>query len=263
MANWQKLFLKFMKQIIVVLLVCYIISIGLLAYFQRSFIYLPSADINHGLKEIAVDVENAKLKIIVLNEGHENAILYFGGNAEGVYANSDNFLEHFKDYTIYLVNYRGYGGSSGEPSEESIYDDALLIYDKLTSKHKNISIIGRSLGSGVATYVSSKRNVRKLILITPFDSIENIAKEKFPFYPIELILSDKYDSIDRAKYIKAKTLILMAKNDTLIPNKNSIKLYNAFALLKAQKQIFNGVGHNDIQMADGYFFAIEKFLKID
>lgn len=263
MAYWQKLFLKLTKQIVVLILICYIISIGLLTYFQRSFIYLPSADINHGLKEIAVNVEDTKLKIIVLNEGHENAILYFGGNAEGVYANSDNFLEHFKDYTIYLVNYRGYGGSGGEPSEQYIYDDALLVYDQLTSKHKNISIIGRSLGSGVATYVSSKRNVKKLILITPFDSIENLAKEKFPIYPIGLILLDKYDSISRAKYIKAQTLILMAKNDTLIPNENSIKLYNAFMPSKIHKQIFNGFGHNDIQMADGYFFAMERFLKVD
>jgi hypothetical protein len=116
------------------------------------------------------------------------------------------------------------------------------------------------LGSGVATYVAANRDIEKLILITPFDSIQAVAQEKFPIYPMQLMLFDKYDSIARARDIKAQTLFLIAEDGTLVPNENSLKLYDAFAPKKVQKEIFKGYNHNNIQLAPLYYKKMQQFL---
>jgi uncharacterized protein len=248
------------KRIALILAISYISAGILLMIFQRSFIYFPQEANNPGLKEMVLKDKKEKIKILVSNEGCEDAILYFGGNAEAVYVYYDNFAHNFKNRTVYLVNYRGYGGSSGTPSEAALYEDALLAYDTLKSKHKNIAVIGRSLGSGVATYVAAKRDVKKLILVTPFDSVEAVAQAQFPIFPIAWMLLDPYDSIGRAKEIKAQTLLLIAGDDTLIPNENSMRLYNAFLPSQVHKQRFQGFGHNDIQSASRYYLAMKEFL---
>ena len=88
-----------------------------------------------------------------------DAIIYFGGNAESMAQSSDEIARQFPAFTVYLMDYRGYGRSTGEPSEEGLYSDALKLYDTMKSKYESISIGGRSLGSGIAVYVASQRKV--------------------------------------------------------------------------------------------------------
>lgn len=256
----KKTTIRFVKIIAVLSVVFYATSMGLLGYFQRSFLYFPTPPIHHGMKEITVDVKDASLKVIVLNEGHENAIVYFGGNGETVALNTPDFEKQYKDYTVYLVNYRGYGGSSGSPTEKALYDDALLIYDRFKQYHKEIAVFGRSLGSGVATYVASQRNVKKLVLITPYDSVQSIAEERFPIYPISWVLLDKFDSIQRAPDIHSDVLILMGDQDEVISNQHSIRLAKAFPKNEVVIERFSGVGHNNIHEAQRYFSLIKSFL---
>ncbi|WP_428738287.1 alpha/beta hydrolase [Sulfurimonas sp.] len=259
--RYKQTLFKILKYSILITIGVYISTAVLLTYFQRSFIYFPSKAVKHGLKEIVLQNHGEHLDIISSKQQFENAILYFGGNAEAVYANYNDFSHYFKNETFYLVNYRGYGGSSGIPTEKALYEDALLIYDTLKTKHKNITVIGRSLGSGVATYLASKRRVNKLILITPFDSLKAVAKIHFPFYPVELMLFDTYNSIARVKDINAKTLILIAREDKIIPQQNSLNLNNTFEATKVDKKILKGYGHNDIQLAPKYYTYIQEFLK--
>ena len=92
------------------------------------------------------------------------------------------------------MDYRGYGFSTGVSTEATLYRDALKLYDSVKSKHTRISLGGRSLGTAVATYVAAYREVSKLALITPFDSIVNVAQGKYPVYPVHLLLHDTFDS---------------------------------------------------------------------
>lgn len=260
MPKIRLLLLKLLKRLALFIVILYF-SIGiLLVVSQRSLLYFPSKAINHPFKEIKFQNKDVALRLIASNENAKDAIIYFGGNAEAVYASHDDFSHYFKTRALYLLNYRGYGGSRGTPREKELYEDALLIYDALHLKHKNITLIGRSLGSGVATYVAANRDIEKLILITPFDSIQAVAQEKFPIYPMQLMLFDKYDSIARARDIKAQTLFLIAEDDTLVPNENSLKLYDAFAPQKVQKEIFKGYNHNNIQLAPLYYKKMQQFL---
>lgn len=144
------------------------------------------------------------------------------------------------------MNYRGYGGSTGSPTEAGLYADAIALYDQVKPQHKNISIIGRSLGSGVATYLGTNREVQKMALVTPYDSVTNVAQATFPMYPMSLLLNDKYDSVSRAQEIESKIMLIIAESDEMIPRKHSTNLGNALkeANVDVAIELLRGVTHN-------------------
>lgn len=243
------------------LLLFYILVGLLLFFFQRNFLYFPTEKIPHKYDMENIVNENETIEVILLNKGKDEAFLYFGGNAEPVIYNDADFLREFPSYTIYLFNYRGYGGSSGKPTEKGIYSDALVLFDKIKKNHSKISLIGRSLGTGVATYLASIRPIEKLVLITPFDSIKNVAQSKFLIYPMFLLLKDKYDSISRVNKITAKTIAVVAEYDEVIPTKHAFKLIKKFPKDQITVKIIKGSGHNDISERPEYYDCLKAFLK--
>ena len=246
--------------ILKLLLLIYLIIGAILYSKQRDILYYPSPAPQKSFDELNIENDAGVIKVFVLNRGHKNAIIYFGGNAESVGYSADNFAKNFPNHTIYLVNYRGYGESSGTPTEEKLYSDALLVYDKIRKYNADIHVIGRSLGSGVATYLASKRPVNRLILVTPFDSIESVAQNKFPIYPMSILLKDKYKSIDRVSEITAhQTLIVIGEKDEVIPNEHSQRLHNAFVVSKVKSLSLHS-GHNDIQLDERYYEEMNRFI---
>ncbi|WP_415406400.1 alpha/beta hydrolase [Sulfurovum sp. CS9] len=238
------------------------ITFGILLFInQRDILYAPTAKTNHVFDEVIFHNDKESISVIVVNDKKEKAILYFGGNGDTIARSAFAFDRFFPDHTVYLVNYRGYGGSSGEPSEKGIYSDALAIFDQIRSKHNDISVLGRSLGSGVSTYLASKREFEKLVLITPYDSAQSMVQERFPMYPMSILLKDKYDSVGRVKDIKSKTLILIAGDDNVILMKHTKQLIEAFPSLKVEVKIIEGVGHNTILRDDRYYHALQKFMQ--
>lgn len=238
-------------------------AVGFILFLaQKKFIYFPSQPISHNYKSIDIENENFNINVIVLNsdKSSSKAIIYFGGNAETVAYNANDFIKEFPDYIVYLVNYRGYGRSTGSPDEKGIYSDALKVFDSIDVKPENIVLIGRSLGSGVATYVASKRRISKLVLITPFDSIQSVAQSKLFLYPMSILLTQKYLSAERVKHIKSKCLILIAANDEVIPFKNSIKLVNVFPKNQITYKVLKNTGHNNIHNDLSYYKFIKDFL---
>ena len=242
------------------LLVIYV-AIGTYLYVeQRSYLYHPTPKVGHHHKRMTLENEQEKISIIVLNEGHSNAILYFGGNAESMADSSDYISRQFPEFTVYLMEYRGYGFSTGKASEKVLYQDALKLYDQVKQQHKRISVGGRSLGTAVATYVASYREVSKLALITPFDSIVNVAQDRYPIYPVHLLLHDKYDSKSRVSLIKAKTFIVIAENDKVIPLQRTQKLIEAFPETQVQVDMIKNRGHGDISSDARYYKIMQDFI---
>lgn len=237
------------------------VGMGLYLYLaQKSLIYYPTSYITAEYKNMTMHNDGESINVIVSNEGKKSAIIYFGGNAEAMAITIDNISSVFPDFTLYLMDYRGYGRSTGEASEEALYSDALKLYDTIQSKHENIAMGGRSLGSGIATYVASKREVSKLALITPYDSIVSVAQGQFPLYPAALILHDKYDSISHIKEIKAQTLVLMAEKDRIIPKVHTQKLINAFDSEQLNVVTIKNRGHNDISSDEMYYKTMQDFV---
>ena len=237
------------------------VGIGVLLYsFQKELLYHPTPNVKIEYPQIVLHQEDAEVVVYVLNEGHENAILYFGGNGESMAQSADYIAQQFPNFTSYLMDYRGFGSSTGVPSEKALYKDALALYDAVVKKHKRISIGGRSLGSGIATYVAAHRKVSKLALITPYDSIVAVAQEKYPLYPVSLLLKERYDSLSRVKDIKAKTFIVMAENDSVIPKAHTQKLIDAFPLEQLSLSVIKNRGHIDISSDKIYYKIMQDFI---
>lgn len=250
-----------MKTIFLLLVIGYLVSCILLFVFQRSFIYYPQpAGEIGGVAEISFAHENQSLNGWVLNKGQSRALIYYGGNAESIENNIDFFRRAMPGYTVYLIPYRGYGKNAGAPTEKKLYADALFVFDQIKIQHDNITLMGRSLGSGIATYVAVKRSIHKLLLITPFDSVENIAKKHFPFFPVSLLVTDKYLSHNRAPDIKVPTLVLIAENDQIIPKEHTEELVTKLNPELLTKAVISEAEHNDISMYPEYLEAIVQFV---
>jgi pimeloyl-ACP methyl ester carboxylesterase len=227
---------------------------------QRAFLYLPTAETRiPGVQSLNLATAGASLKIWRIGSG-EPAVIYFGGNAEDVAFNIPQFTEFFRERSVYLVNYRGYGGSTGKPTEAHLFADALAVYDAVRAQHQSISVIGRSLGSGVAVYLASVRPVAKLVLITPYDSILNIARRNFPTFPVSLLLQDKFESAARAGAISAPTLVMLAHHDEVIPRANSEALIAALSQAPVKVEVISNSDHNSISADGRYWKRVQEFL---
>ena len=246
--------------IVALALIGYLTACLALYLKQRSFLYYPTEKVDHPFKIEVFENHGERVEVIVANEGKENAVLYFGGNAEIVAYHGVELRDKLPDFTVYLVNYRGYGGSSGSPSEGALLDDALIIYDRIVERHSSVDIVGRSLGSGVATHVASARPVEKMVLITPYDSIRAIGQSQYPFFPVGLILKDHFDSASRVSEVNAETLVVLAENDQVIPLESSERLIAKFSDDLVQTVTIKGANHNDVTDTDIYYELLGEFL---
>jgi pimeloyl-ACP methyl ester carboxylesterase len=188
-------------------------------------------------------------------------ILYFGGNAEDVLYTA-NVASNIDARAVVVVNYRGYGGSTGEPSQKALYDDGLAIYDYAIKRGvpaEHIVVMGRSLGSGVASMLAGARPVRAAILITPFDSLAAVAAGHYPFLPVRLLLRHPFPSSDWARRTRAPALFLAADSDNVVPAARAQKLFQVWAGPK-QIHVLPQTGHNDIESHPDYYRLINEFL---
>lgn len=205
--------------------VVYLCACVALFVFQRSFIYFlqPGKPVD----PITLPVADAHVVASTHMKETPKALIYFGGNAEDVALNLPDLIAAFPNRAIYLLHYRGYGASSGKPSEKALFQDALALFDEVHPRHAQITVMGRSLGSGVAMYVAAHRPIERLFLITPFDSLAAVAAEHYPMFPVRWLLRDKFESLKYAPQVTAPTLILAAQNNEVVPSANTeaLKLY--------------------------------------
>ncbi|MEM9057079.1 MAG: hypothetical protein AAGD86_06360, partial [Pseudomonadota bacterium] len=208
---------------------------------------------------LRLDTGEAALKLWQVGGGRPNAVVYFGGNAEDVSTSVDELGAALPEHALYAVHYRGYGGSSGTPSEQGLYHDALVVFDYVAERHETVAVIGRSLGSGVATKVAVERDVERLVLVTPFDSISRLAQARFPWLPIGLLLKHRFDSLGRAAAVHCPTLVIVATDDEVIPRKHTDALVSALNNTAPTVVELHGEGHNTVSAAPRYATALADF----
>jgi len=252
--------MKWITLLLLALLIAYLLAALFLYLKQRRMLYFPSAPVEHTYPSMILENQGEKITVTITNPGQDKALLYWGGNGEAVAAGAEVFAKALPGYTTYLVDYRGYGRSTGTPTEAGLLSDALALYDHIQPKHQSISLFGRSLGTGVASYVASEREADKLVLITPYDSIESIARDRYPIFPLSLLVKDKYDSLSRVPKIKAHTLILIAEHDTVVPKQHAYKLAAAFPKAQVEVHEIAGAHHNDIAQTAAYHQLLDQFL---
>jgi len=187
-------------------------------------------------------------------------LIYFGGNAEEVSWLAST-AGQYAGWSLLMFNYRGYGRSEGKPGEAELFADALQIYDYAARRAGagRVAVMGRSLGSGVAVYLATQRPVAGVILVSPYDSLESVARGLYPFLPIGLMLKHRFDSLSRAPGIKAPLLCLVASGDRVIPRPHSERLYAAWGGPKQWREI-RPADHDSLAGEPDYWRAIAAFL---
>ena len=187
---------------------------GQLLFFPRAP-YLPHYEKiskNPSLQNIQIHTEDGNILDGWMQKGEDKSytVLYFGGNGD----ETSYFVEkyNYKYANIVSFNYRGYAYSTGKPSEKALLADALTEYDYLTKTLKmspeKIIVMGRSLGTGIATYLASQRKVQSVILITPYDSVESVAQESYFFLPVSLLITNPFRSYTYAPVQKNRLLCI-------------------------------------------------------
>jgi uncharacterized protein len=239
----------------------YIIMCCVLYVMQDRLLYFPTPEWHSaGATALFVDSGGTRLKVWQLHGNARRALIYFGGNAEDVAAKISEFDTLFPDRAVYLVHYRGYGGSAGTPSESRLIADARAIFDSLRPRHEQIAVMGRSLGSGVAAALATGRPVVKIILVTPYDSIALVAADHFGWAPVRWLVKDSYDSAGRMKDVRVPVLVLIAARDDVILRPRSDALVAAIPSTLRHVKVFPNATHNDINLQPGYRESMREFL---
>ena len=194
---------------------------------QRRLVYFPDATrADPAATDFSFERDGVVLRGWTVNPGRAQAIVYFGGNAEAIEGNREAFAHWLPGHTVYLVAYRGYGASDGAPSRAALLDDALALFDHVQSRHPGapVGVIGRSLGSGVASHVASRRPVQRLVLVTPFDRLGAVAASHYPWLPVRWLLREDYDSVAALRGYRGALLVVRAGRDEVIPPANTDRL---------------------------------------
>jgi pimeloyl-ACP methyl ester carboxylesterase len=191
---------------------------ALLSPVARRLVYPGAATrIPPERTDLELRVDGVTLRGWEVNPGRDRALVYYGGNGEGLDWLVPELGARFPDHTSYLVAYRGYGASGGTPSEPSLTTDALAVHDHAVERHPGgVDVVGRSLGSGVAMQVAVRRPVQRLVLITPFDSLVATAADLFPWLPVRHLLRDRWDSAAVAHRLRAEVLVVRAGRDAVV-----------------------------------------------
>lgn len=235
-------------------LACFYLGLcALLFLFQRSLLYFPQPrSAGEGATTITLAVDGAQVLVTARPRAGPDALVYFGGNAEDVSLNLQDLSQAFPEHALYLLHYRGYGGSTGTASEAALFADAIALFDKVRGEHQNIVAVGRSLGSGVAVHLASVRPVSRLVLVTPYNSVQELASRQYPYVPVRWLLKDKFESWKYAGQVSVPTLLVMAEHDEMIPRASTEALHRSFRPGIASLKVVAGAGHNTISESREY-----------
>ncbi len=244
---------------------------------EKSFIYYPEKKMIATPEQAGLPFEDLYLltedgiKInawFVPYKGSDRGLLWFHGNAGNISHRVDLIqrLHHELKVNIFIIDYRGYGKSEGEQSEEGITKDARAAYDTLLSRKeinpRQIFIFGRSLGSAVAVQLATESQAAGLILEAPFTSIREMVQVTAPWFPFKERLKTQYNSLNKIKQVHMPLLIMHGDQDKIIPFEQGQRLFEAANSPKTFHMI-SGADHNNSYIVGGhaYFEAIAQFIE--
>ncbi|MBO3100116.1 alpha/beta hydrolase [Gelidibacter pelagius] len=262
-----------LKKVLLFLVALYLMIGASLYLLQEKILFLPTVlpqdyqyEFNHPFEEVFLKTEaDAVINAIHFKiENPKGVILYFHGNA-GDLSRWGTIAEVFvnMDYDVLIMDYRTYGKSTGKLSEAAFYKDAQHCYDYLKASYSDskITLYGRSLGTGIATYLASKNKAKQLILETPYYSMVDVAKSRFPFLPVEKLLQYKFPTNEFITSVECPIVVFHGTDDGVVPFESGKKLFDIAPKLQATFVEIEGGGHNDLINFKVYRNGIEEALK--
>lgn len=244
----------------IIVLVGYGGLIALLYLAQRSLQYFPetfrTAPAEAGMPEAQETILDAAdgVRLVAWHvppRDEKPVVLYFHGNGGSLRYRVDRYRALIQDGTgLLALSYRGYGGSTGGPSEPGLIIDAETAHAFAAARYpaERIVLWGESLGSGVAVAIAATRPIGRMVLQAPFTSAVDVGAQRYWFAPVRLLMKDQFRSDLRIGKVTAPVLVLHGERDTIVPIALGEKLYE---MIKAPKRFvrFPGFGHNDLGVA--------------
>jgi fermentation-respiration switch protein FrsA (DUF1100 family) len=264
-----------LKSVLVFALVFYLGLVGMLYFLQRSLMYFPdrsrtppaAAGFPQAAEEVLDTADGEKIIAWhVPPRGDKHVVLYFHGNGGSLSYRVHRFRPLVADGTgLIALSYRGYGGSSGSPTEAGLIADAEAAYRFAAARYPAARLVpwGESLGTGVAVALAAGLPVGRLILESPFTSAVDIAASVYPFVPVRMLMKDQFRSDERIGKVKAPVLVMHGARDDVIPVRFGERLY---AMANEPKHFvrFPAGGHENLD-GHGALAAAKNFIegKID
>jgi len=245
---------------VVVALVLLTLCVGLVWLSQRRLIYFPSRDVPEaelalpGAEEITFSTDDGLLLEgwFLPADAKLVTVAVFNGNA-GNRGDRAEFGRALSDYGygVLLFDYRGYGGSPGQPSEEGLVADGVAAVRYLSKRvdveADKLVYFGESLGAGVAVATADSHPPAALILRSPFTSLSDVAGVHYPYLPTRVMLWDKYPNLVTVPKVHAPLLVIAGTTDRTVPVEQSVRLYDA-ANEPKELLLIRGADHNDHQL---------------
>jgi fermentation-respiration switch protein FrsA (DUF1100 family) len=240
-------------------------------YFgQRSLMYFPTtqrtAPADAGLpqaEEVVLETSDGE-KVIAWHvppKSGKPIVIFFHGNGDFLAGRAARFRElAAAGVGVLALSFRGYAGSTGQPTEEGLHRDAMAAYDFAAARYAPDRIVlwGFSLGSGVAVALAAKRPIGKLVLEAPYTSTADVAASIYPFVPVRLLMKDQFHSDERIQAVKAPILFLQGERDQAIPISIGERL---FAMAPEPKRFVRfPQGHHEDLENYGVVSVVLKFL---
>jgi len=258
---------------IILIILAVIAFLSIVIYiFQERFLFHPEKlpeDFkfqyeNQNVKEYSLEIK----KGVVINglhfkaENSKGVVYYLKGNSKSI-KGWGKFAVDFTihGYDVIMIDYRGFGKSTGKMSQESMKQDALLVYDKLKEiiNEDKIIVYGRSLGTGLATKVASMNNPKMLVLACPYFSMSKNVKRYLPFIPLGLVMRYQMPTYKWIKYVDCPIKIIHGTNDKVIQFKSSLQLSKMKPNSTKLYPIIDG-GHKNLHNFESYHRALEEVL---
>ena len=250
--------MKYLYLSLLSLLAVYLLVLIFIYFNQRNLLYHPGENnylddkAQFSYKEVLIEVDqDIKLKSWLIEKDLKKykTLVFFHGNAGNLFNRVHKLNElHKLDINILIISWRGFSGNLGKPTEKNLYQDAQKSIEWLNSKgieSKTIILYGESLGTGVAVELAQKNIFNSIILESPFTSMVKTAKIYYPYLPVNLLLKDKYDSINKIHKITKPILIMHGVKDDLVPYIMSVELFN-----KANEPKYSFFPKDDNHMMD-------------
>ena len=258
--------------ITLIVLVVYV-TISVLLYFLQDFIMFKPEKLpadfqfhyeNQEIEEYNVETRDGAtingLRFKAQNP--KGVVFYLKGNSKSIKGWGKfavDFTRH--GYDVIMVDYRGFGKSTGRRTQKAIKRDLQVIYNKIKEnvKEQYIILYGRSLGSGFATKLASMNNPRMLILDAPYYSLSKVAKKYIPFMPLSLLIKFPMPTYKWMRYVNCPVHIIHGTDDKLIPYRTSVKLSKIKPNLARLYTVIGG-GHKNLNTFESYHKMLAEII---
>lgn len=249
-------------------------AVVLVAYSVQTWLLFPTSSargataLPAGAERISCETQDGErlqgVRIPVNAPAEGRTILIgFGGNAWNAEHMAGYLHELFPAAEVVVFHYRGYRPSTGRPSAAALLEDSPRVYDCATSGRGAAHVVaaGFSIGSGVATHLARERPLDGVILVTPFDTLEKLARQHYGWMPVGLLLRHHMSPVEDLREVSAPIALIAAERDTIIPAQRTAPLRNAARALIMNETV-RGAGHNDIYSNPEFARAMRRAMKL-